>query len=117
MQNRRKEDQGYIISLILTFAARWVQLFFAFLGSMIPEQFQDLIPSALVMFFIWSVPICQAAACFVAIRYIQRSDLSGHCTDLFYSQQYFLDAVDRNGKLGYIAFWIIRSRKERMCHE
>ena len=69
MQNRRKEDQGYIISLILTFAARWVQLFFAFLGSMIPEQFQDLIPSALVMFFIWSVPICQAAACFVAIRY------------------------------------------------
>ena len=73
MQNRRKEDQGYIISLILTFAARWVQLFFAFLGSMIPEQFQDLIPSALVMFFIWSVPICQAAACFVAIRYIQRN--------------------------------------------
>lgn len=70
MQNRRKEDQGYIISLILTFAARWVQLFFAFLGSMIPEQFQDLIPSALVMFFIWFVPICQAAACFVAIRYI-----------------------------------------------
>jgi hypothetical protein len=50
-----------------------VQLFFAFLGSMIPEQFQDLIPSALVMFFIWSVPICQAAACFVAIRYIQRN--------------------------------------------
>ena len=49
MQNRRKEDQGYIISLILTFAARWVQLFFAFLGSMIPEQFQDLIPSALHM--------------------------------------------------------------------
>ena len=48
MQNRRKEDQGYIISLILTFAA-------------------------LVMFFIWSVPICQAAACFVAIRYIQRN--------------------------------------------
>ena len=73
MQNRRKEDQGYIISLILTFAARWVQLFFAFLGSMIPGQFQDLIPSALVMFFIWSVPICQAAACFVAIRYIQRN--------------------------------------------
>ena len=103
MQNRRKEDQGYIISLILTFAARWVQLFFAFLGSMIPEQFQDLIPSALVMFFIWSVKT--------------GSDLSGHCTDLFYSQQYFLDAVDRNGKLGYIAFWIIRSRKERMCHE
>lgn len=68
MQKRRKEDQGYIISLILTFAARWVQLFFAFLGSMIPEQFQDLIPSALVMFFIWCVPICQAAACFVAIQ-------------------------------------------------
>lgn len=30
MQNRRKEDQGYIISLILTFAARWVQLFLHF---------------------------------------------------------------------------------------
>lgn len=70
MQNRRKEDQGYIISLILTFAARSVQLF---LISVIPEQFQDLIPSAFVMLFIWFVPICQAAASFVAIRYIQRN--------------------------------------------
>lgn len=33
MQNRRKEDQGYIISLILTFAARWVQLFFCISGQ------------------------------------------------------------------------------------
>ena len=50
MQNRRKEDQGYIISLILTFAARWVQLFFAFLGSMIPSSFKILFPLRLLCF-------------------------------------------------------------------
>ena len=50
-----------------------MQLFSAFLGSMFPEEFQDSLPSAFVMIFIWSAPICQAAAAFVAIRYIQRN--------------------------------------------
>ena len=73
MQNKKREDQGYIISLILTFAARSVQLFSAFLGCLLPEEIQDSLPSALVMIVIWSAPICQAAAAFVAIRYIQRN--------------------------------------------